>query len=122
MPVIAFILFMVFSIGAVVQVRSRVYEFPPEKFHRAALHFAKDCFSRISLDAIQALVTMTIHGMFTPTAANIWTLIHVGMAHCIEIGIHREQAPITAEELSYQHIKKYVFWTIYSLDRSATLP
>ncbi|KAF6816786.1 aconitate hydratase [Colletotrichum musicola] len=66
MPVVAFILFMVFNIAAVVKVRSRVYEFPPERFYKAAVHFSKDCFSQISLSSIQALVMLMVHSMVTP--------------------------------------------------------
>ncbi|KAK1512491.1 fungal specific transcription factor domain-containing protein [Colletotrichum costaricense] len=34
MPVVAFTLFMVFNIAAIMKIRSRIYEFPPERFYR----------------------------------------------------------------------------------------
>nr|XP_036581400.1 aconitate hydratase [Colletotrichum truncatum]KAF6789751.1 aconitate hydratase [Colletotrichum truncatum] len=118
MPVVAFILFMVFNIAAVVKIRSRVYEFPPERFYRAALHFSKDCFSQISLSSIQALVVLIIHSMITPAEVNLWTLIHVALAHCVELGIHREPpAPAQPGDYENQQIRRLVFFTIYSLDR-----
>ncbi|KAL0934881.1 aconitate hydratase [Colletotrichum truncatum] len=121
MPVVAFILFMVFNIAAVVKIRSRVYEFPPERFYRAALHFSKDCFSQISLSSIQALVVLIIHSMITPAEVNLWTLIHVALAHCVELGIHREPpAPAQPGDYENQQIRRLVFFTIYSLDRSVS--
>ncbi|KAF4774650.1 hypothetical protein HER10_EVM0002030 [Colletotrichum scovillei] len=120
MPVVAFTLFMVFNIAAIMKIRSRIYEFPPERFYRAALHFSKDCFSQISLSSIQALVTLIIHSMLTPAEVNLFTLIHIALAHCVELGIHREPpaAIQPSSEFENQQIKRLTFFTIYSLDRS----
>ncbi|KAH7146520.1 hypothetical protein EDB81DRAFT_650932 [Dactylonectria macrodidyma] len=118
MPVIAFIIFMVFNIAAIVKVRSRIYEYPPERFYRAASHFSKDAFSQTSLPSIQALVCLITHSMLTPADVNLWTLIHVALAHCVEIGIHREVSLTNPDDLPYQQIRRFTFFTIYSLDRS----
>ncbi|ETS86964.1 hypothetical protein PFICI_00792 [Pestalotiopsis fici W106-1] len=118
LPVIAFIFFMVFSIGAIVKVRSRVYEYSPERFHQAALHFSKDCFMRTTPDTIQALVTIVIHGVLTPSAINAWTLTHLGVAHCIELGLHREHPSTETQDVAYQQVMRFIFYTLYSLDRS----
>ncbi|KAK1598471.1 uncharacterized protein LY79DRAFT_656148 [Colletotrichum navitas] len=121
MPVVAFILFMVFNIAAIVKVRSRVYEFPPERFYRAALYFSRDCFSQISLSSIQALVTLIVHSIMTPAEVNLFTLVHIGLAHCIELGIHREPPPAAdPNDIKYQQIRRLAFFTIYSLDRSVS--
>ncbi|KAK1997146.1 hypothetical protein LX36DRAFT_691589 [Colletotrichum falcatum] len=121
MPAVAFILFMVFNIAAIVKVRCRVYEFPPERFYRAALHFSKDCFSQISLSSIQALVTLVIHSMLTPAEVNLFTLVHIGLAHCIELGIHREPPPAAdQDEVKNQQLRRLAFFTMYSLDRSVS--
>ncbi|KDN67521.1 hypothetical protein CSUB01_09266 [Colletotrichum sublineola] len=121
MPVVAFILFMVFNIAAIVKARSRVYEFPAERFYRAALHFSRDCFSQISLSSIQALVTLIVHSMLTPAEVNLFTLVHIGLAHCIELGIHREPPPTAdPDEFKNQQIRRLTFFTIYSLDRSVS--
>ncbi|KAF7555172.1 hypothetical protein G7Z17_g2341 [Cylindrodendrum hubeiense] len=118
MPVIAFIIFMVFNIAAIVKVRSRTYEYPPDRFYRAASHFSKDAFSQTSLPSIQALVCLITHSMLTPADVNLWTLIHIALAHCVELGIHREEPLINSEDLPYQQIRRFTFFTIYSLDRS----
>ncbi|TDZ10337.1 Positive regulator of purine utilization [Colletotrichum sidae] len=121
MPVVAFILFMVFNIAATVKVRSRIYEFPPERFYKAALHFSRDCFSQISLSSIQGLVMLIVHSMLTPAEVNLWTLIHIALAHCVELGIHREP-PVAAEagDFENQQLRRLTFFTIYSLDRSVS--
>ncbi|KAJ3540161.1 hypothetical protein NM208_g5185 [Fusarium decemcellulare] len=118
LPVIAFILFMVFNIAAVVKVRTRVYEFPPQRFYRAAVHFSKDAFSQISLSTIQALVMLVNHSMLTPAEINLWTLVHLALAHCVELGIHRELHSEQPEDFALQQIRRFTFFTIYSLDRS----
>jgi hypothetical protein len=122
MPVVAFIVLMVFNIAAIVKVRSRIYEFSPERYYRSACIFTSDCFARISLPAVQALVMLIVHCVHTPAEANLWTLIHVGMAHCIELGIHREQPFANAQEAGTNQIKRLVFYTLYSLDRYVLPP
>ena len=121
LPVIAFIMFMIFNIGAILTVRTRVYEYSPEKFYRAALLFSGDCFTGTSLSSIQALVTLIVHSILTPAEVNLWTLIHIAMAQCIELGLHREPADLLPEDEGLQQVKSYVFYTIYSLDRSVIL-
>ena len=117
MSVVMFILFMVFNIGALVKVRSRNYDFPPQRFYRVALHFSKDTFSRITLSSIQALVMLITHSMLTPAEVNLWTLVHLGLAYCVEIGIHREQRQGNAEDFAFQQLRRFTFFTMYSLDR-----
>jgi hypothetical protein len=114
---VAFVLFMVMNIGALVKVRSRIYEFPPEKFYRAALHFSKDAFSQISLASIQGLIMLVMHSLLTPAEVNLWTLVHLSLAYCVEIGIHREQNQVHPDDFAIQQIRRYTFFTIYSLDR-----
>lgn len=114
---VALIVFMVLSVGALVQVRSKVYEFPPQKYYRTALKFSKDAFSRTSLSSIQALIMLVVHGMMTPSRVNLWTLVHLGLASCVDIGIHREPTQVAASDFALQQMRRYVFFTIYSLDR-----
>lgn len=115
---IAFILFMVFNIGAIVQVRSRVYDHPPDRYYRTAKKFAKDCFSYINISSIQAEVLLMVHSMLTPGEMNLWTLLHIAWAHCVELGIHREPATLGIGNEAHQEVKRKTFYTIYGLDRS----
>lgn len=117
MPVVAFIIFMVLNVAAIVKIRMRIYEHSPERLYRTAMLFAGDCFSQISLSTIQGLVTLIMHAVMTPADVNIWTLVHIAMAQCIEIGIHREPQQVLPAEQELQQLKRFVFYTIYSLDR-----
>lgn len=121
LPVIAFIIFMVFNIAAIVKVRTRVYEFPPQRFYSAAVHFSKDAFSQISLPTIQAMVMLINHSMLMPAEINLWTLVHLASAHCVELGIHREHHSERAEDFAMKQIRRFTFFTIYSLDRYVSL-
>lgn len=121
LPVIAFIIFMVFNIAATVKVRTRVYEFPPQRFYNAAVHFSKDAFSQISLPTIQAMVMLINHSMLMPAEINLWTLVHLASAHCVELGIHREHHSERPEDFAMKQIRRFTFFTVYSLDRYVTL-
>lgn len=123
MPVLAFIIFMVLNIAAIVRVRARVHTLSPEAFYAAALHFSQDCFSHISLNTIQALTVLLIHCLLIPAEANVWTLTHIAMAHCVELGVHRDQPQGAHYEWDHQQLRRSIFYTIYSLDRfCAPLP
>lgn len=117
---VAFILFMVFNIGALVKVRSRNYDFPPQRFYRAALHFSKEAFAHITLSSIQSLMMLVMHGMLTPAEINLWTLVHLGLAYCVETGIHREPSQSNPGDFAIQQVRRFTFFTIYSLDRYYT--
>jgi hypothetical protein len=117
LSVVAFIFFMIFSISALVKVRSRVYDFPPDKFYRAAMHISQGAFAQVSLSSIQALVMLIAHSMLTPAEVKLWTLVHLALAHCVEVGIHREQHEDGPPNFVLQQIRRFTFFTIYSLDR-----
>lgn len=117
MPVVAFTMFMVLNISAIIKVRSRVYEYSPERYYRLATRFSADCFSQVSLATTQALTLQIVHCLHTPAEASVWTLIHVGMAHCVELGLHREPGPGNTDPAAVQQVKRLVFYTYYGLDR-----
>lgn len=119
MPVVAFIFFMIFNIAAIAKVRSRIYEFSPEKFYRAAMFFSQSAFSELSLPSLQALVMLVVHSMLTPGEIKLWTLIHLALAHCVELGIHREPREQDQIDPTLGQIQRFIFFTIYSLDRYA---
>lgn len=117
MPTVAFIIFMIFNIAAIVKVRSRVYDFSPDKYYKSALHFASHTFSQISLSTIQAVVLLAVRSLLTPAEAHLWTLIHIAMAHCVEIGVHRDYARVAPQDRCHQETRRFVFFSVYHLDR-----
>lgn len=114
LAVVAFTVFMLFSISSIIKIRRRIYGFSPDRYYRVSRHFAPEAFSQTSLSTIQALSMLIIHCMHTPTEASIWTLVNIGMAQCVELGIHRD---LGEEGKEVQQLNRFVFYTMYSLDR-----
>lgn len=52
--------------------------------------------------------------MLTPAELNMWTLTHMALAYCIDLGMHRESKGMTPLTLN---IRRLVFYITYSLDR-----
>ncbi|CBF82145.1 uncharacterized protein ANIA_05299 [Aspergillus nidulans FGSC A4] len=110
--------FMVFSISATILTRSKNFDFSPTRFYKVAASAAPECLSNISVPALQSILLFTILGMITPTNLNIWTLVHVAMSHCIDLGLHREpRYPSDFSPISLS-MRRFVFYTVYNLDRS----
>ncbi|KAL2831279.1 hypothetical protein BJY01DRAFT_254354 [Aspergillus pseudoustus] len=113
----AFHLLMIFSIASTVRVRRRQLEDSPQRLYKAAISFSPHFLSGPSLTGIQSLVLLIAHSLMTPSGINIWTMVHLCMANCVDIGLHREMASSPHNRLPI-HIRRMVFWTVYSLDRS----
>lgn len=112
----AFHLLMIFSIAATIKVRRRQLEDSPQRLYKAAISFSHHCLTGPSLTGIQSLVLLIAHSLMTPSGINIWTMVHLCMANCVDIGLHREMEASPHNRLPI-HIRKMVFWIVYSLDR-----
>ena len=112
-----FHVFMVFSLAATVITRKKNFDYSPIRFYRMAMLTASECFSGISVPALQAVLLLAIQGMIEPAGLNIWTLVHISMSHCIDLGLHRE--PSDPSDLSpvALAVRRLIFHTVYSLDR-----
>ncbi|PWY74512.1 hypothetical protein BO94DRAFT_474531 [Aspergillus sclerotioniger CBS 115572] len=113
----AFHVFMVFSLAATVLTRKKNFDHSPTRFYRLAIAEASDCFSSVSVTALQGILLLAVHSMACPAGLNIWTLSHIAMSHCIDLGLHREPDPSSASKTSLA-INRLIFYTVYSLDRS----
>ncbi|KAL4951879.1 hypothetical protein BDW69DRAFT_185997 [Aspergillus filifer] len=110
--------FMVFSLAATVLTRNKNFDFSPIRFYKVAAGAAPECLSSISLSALQSVLLFTLQGMMTPTNLNIWTLVHVAMSHCIDLGLHREPRDVVDMTSTSLLTRRFVFYTVYDLDRS----
>lgn len=117
LPVVGFIVFMIFHIAAVVKVRSQVLNFSPERFYQTALQFSQGAFSQVSLPSVQGLVILICSSIFSPGQVKLWTLVHLALSHCVELGIHREPQDDGEFDSAEIQIRRFVFWIVYSLDR-----
>ena len=112
----AFHVFMVLNLAATMRTRARDFEFAPAQFYRAAMAVSQECFSGTSLPSLQGVLLLTIHTLLAPAEMNIWTLVHVCMAHCIDLGLHREPKQRELNAVA-RNTRRFVFHCIYSLDR-----
>ncbi|KAL4747765.1 fungal-specific transcription factor domain-containing protein [Aspergillus terricola var. indicus] len=110
--------FMVFSISATILTRNKNFEFSPTRFYKLAASAAPECLSTISVPALQSILLFTVLGMITPTNLNIWTLVHVAMSHCIDLGLHREPRYLSDFSPISLSMRRFIFYTVYNLDRS----
>ncbi|PYI05212.1 hypothetical protein BO78DRAFT_419869 [Aspergillus sclerotiicarbonarius CBS 121057] len=113
----AFHVFMVFSLAATVLTRKKNFDHSPTRFYRFAIAETSDCFSSVSVTALQGILLLAVHSMICPAGLNIWTLSHIAMSHCIDLGLHREPAPSSASNTTLA-VHRLIFYTVYSLDRS----
>ncbi|GKZ35609.1 hypothetical protein AbraIFM66950_006309 [Aspergillus brasiliensis] len=113
-----FHVFMVFSLAATVLTRKRDFDYSPTKFYRMALAETSSCFSSVSVTSLQSILLLAIHSMVCPAGLNIWTLAHIAMSHCIDLGLHREPSPTTSVPRTSLAVRRLIFYTTYSLDRS----
>ncbi|KAL3425440.1 aconitate hydratase [Phlyctema vagabunda] len=113
----AFQLFVALSIGATLQIRHRIYGNDPGALFRAATFISAHVFNIVSLLIVQCVLLLIVHCSIDPEGYNIWTLIHVAIAHSVDLGLHCEVgdsgkfSPLSAE------MRRRVFFCIYSLDR-----
>lgn len=106
--------FMVLTLAATVRVGGAQNEFAPAPYYRIAMSVALDALSDTSIPSLQGIYLLAIHALMSPAKLNIWTLTYVCTAHCVDLGIHRQQDEL---ELSATVTKGLVFHSVYSLDR-----
>jgi hypothetical protein len=107
---------MAFSLAATVLTRKKNYDFSPARFQRMAMSTASETFSNISVTSLQAILLLTVQSLVEPAGINVWTLTHIAISHCIDLGLHRE--PTESEvPRDATTILRFIFYTVYSLDR-----
>ncbi|KAJ6024281.1 hypothetical protein N7540_005078 [Penicillium herquei] len=112
-----FHLFMAFSVAATLLIRKKNYDHSPARFQRFAMSVASEALSGISVTSLQAILLLAVHGMIEPAGVNIWTLSHIAMSHCVDLGIHREPDDSEGSVVAVT-ISRLIFFSVYSLDRS----
>ncbi|KAE8367069.1 hypothetical protein BDV27DRAFT_143089 [Aspergillus caelatus] len=113
-----FHVFMVFSLAATVMTRNRSFDHSPDKYYRIAMSAASECFCSISVPALQGVLLLMVQGLIGPAAINIWTLSYIATSHCIDLGLHREPTDYSELTPTALTIRRLIFHTVYSLDRS----
>lgn len=114
LPAAIFHCFMVLTLAATVKIGGTQNEFAPAPFYRVARTVALDALSDTSISSLQGIYLLAVHALMAPAKLNIWTLSYVCTAHCIDLGIHRQQEGLS---LSAKVTRSLIFHSIYSLDR-----
>lgn len=108
---------MVFSLAATLLTRNKNFDFSPTRFYKVALTAGIEGISTISLAGLQSILLLIMQGMIGPADFNIWTLSHIAVSHCIDLGIHREPRVTASGSLTALLLKRLIFYTVYKLDR-----
>ncbi|CAG8400646.1 unnamed protein product [Penicillium salamii] len=112
-------IFMTFSLAATVLTRKKNYDHSPSRFYRTAMSTSSECFSHISVHSLQAMLLLAVQSLIEPAGVDVWTLSHVVMAHCIDLGLQREPGEPSVENPAVAAtVQRFIFYTVYSLDRS----
>lgn len=81
-----------------------------------AMLAASETFSNISVVSLQGILLLAVQSLIEPAGVNIWTISHMAMSHCIDLGLHRE--PNDSEmSMTAITVVRFIFYTVYSLDR-----
>ncbi|KAJ5712157.1 hypothetical protein N7488_006313 [Penicillium malachiteum] len=112
-----FHIFMVFFLSATVLTRKKNYDYSPGRFLRVAMSTTSETLSNISVTSLQSILLLIVQSLIEPAATNVWTLSHIAMSHCIDLGLHREPSDLEIPRLA-RAMLRFIFYTVYSLDRS----
>ncbi|KAJ5714847.1 uncharacterized protein N7483_012028 [Penicillium malachiteum] len=110
-------LFMVFSIAATLLTRKNNYDHSPARFQGFAMSTASEALAGISVTSLQAILLLAVQGIIEPAGVNIWTLSHIAMSHCVDLGMHREPEGSEVSGVTVT-VSRLIFFSVYSLDRS----
>lgn len=111
-----FHVYMVLTLAATVRTREKTFDFAPNQFYKVAMGAAAEAFASTSLACLQATLFVAVHSLLTPADVNVWTVAHVAMAHCVDLGLHRD--PRSEQHTSSAAtIRCMVFYCVYNLDR-----
>jgi hypothetical protein len=89
--------------------------------YKVALTADIEGISAISLPGLQSILLLITQGMIGPAHFNIWTLTHIAMSHCVDLGLHREPRGVADGSMTARFLKRLIFYTAFKLDRYACL-
>lgn len=64
------------------------------------------------------MLLLAVQSLIEPAGVDVWTLSHVAMAHCIDLGLQREPGGTSTDDSAVvATVQRFIFYTVYSLDR-----
>ncbi|KAH8676221.1 fungal-specific transcription factor domain-containing protein [Xylariales sp. PMI_506] len=67
---------------------------------------------------LQTTLLVLLYGTVLPRSANVWVLSGAAMRACLELGLHREPPSTMGLDAREMDLRRKVFWSAYSMDRS----
>ncbi|WPB06904.1 uncharacterized protein RHO25_011564, partial [Cercospora beticola] len=110
-------IFFVLSIAADLQTRKRIFSADPSRFHAQALALFQLAIAEVSLAAVQSMVLYVLHSFLTAESGNIWVVLHIALAHAIDLGLHRNVTASGRTTETASQMRRRVFFSLYALDR-----
>lgn len=98
--------------------RSGVDVGPLSFFRKAMSHLEYVVGDVTTLERTQCIVLLAIFALYSPSAPNAWTLSYHLMANCVDLGLQRYVGPEKQISQVEIDLRKRVFWTAYTLDRT----
>ena len=111
-----FFVSIVYAIGSLALERSNFEA--AEHYYSMALNHIGPVLDMDSLESIQAILSIAIYSVRSPSGPSVWKISGMAMRHCIELGYHRNAGRFrkTGEVLRIE-MSKRCFWVAYDFDR-----
>ena len=87
-------------------------------FEEGIQHLSASAKMPSDLAGIQVTLLVLQYASINPRLANVWMLGGAAMRACLELGLHREAPDALAYDNLTLDLRRRVFWTAYSFDRS----
>ncbi|OHW91346.1 C6 transcription factor [Colletotrichum incanum] len=73
--------------------------------------------SEISLEHVHCMVMLLLYSLWNSAGGSAWHLLGLTVKTCISLGLHREPDAHADLTISEADRRKWMFWSVYSLDR-----
>ncbi|KAL0931563.1 uncharacterized protein CTRU02_214298 [Colletotrichum truncatum] len=74
--------------------------------------------SEAPTEHIHCMVMLLVYSLFNPSGGSAWHLLGLTVKTCISIGLHREPDAHTDLTLAEHNKRRWLFWSVYLLDRT----
>ncbi|KAK6220339.1 hypothetical protein QIS74_05841 [Colletotrichum tabaci] len=77
--------------------------------------------SEVSLEHVHCMVMLLLYSLLSSTGGSAWHLLGLTVKTCISLGLHREPDAHSDLTMAEANKRRWLFWTVYSLDRSLSI-
>ena len=118
-PIVAFHVYMVLAIGAVILSQRHKARIPGESYCLSALQYFDQLNVKNSLQGLQSLLLLAIFAIHSPcTRLNVWYLNYQCIAAVLDLGLQRAIGTNRGISFVEQELRTRVFWVVLMMDRT----